>query len=107
MGRVRRGGSTAPVTHMRTWQSCEQCGHELDELAPAAVCPECGGLLEVRHRFLGRGEALTRAFATRRQSQLGPDSSGVWRYRELVLPSATAAEIVSHPEGNTPLLERS
>ena len=34
------------------------------------------------------------------------DSSGVWRYKELILPSATAAEIVTHPEGNTPLLVR-
>ena len=31
--------------------------------------------------------------------------SGVWRFRELVL-SATEDEIVSHPEGNTPLIER-
>ena len=32
--------------------------------------------------------------------------SGVWRFRELVLGAADD-EIVSHPEGNTPLLERS
>jgi threonine synthase len=31
-------------------------------------------------------------------------SSGVWRYRELVLPGAVGE--VSHPEGNTPLLTR-
>jgi hypothetical protein len=30
----------------------------------------------------------------------------VWRYRELVMPSATDDVIVSHPEGNTPLLAR-
>jgi threonine synthase len=36
----------------------------------------------------------------------GSDHSGVWRYRELVLPSAQANDIVSHPEGNTPLLGR-
>ena len=34
----------------------------------------------------------------------GPLASGVWRFKELVLPTATAP--VSHPEGNTPLLER-
>src|SRR5205823_2134871 len=34
------------------------------------------------------------------------DASGVWRYRELVLPSASMDDIVSHPEGNTPLLAR-
>jgi threonine synthase len=30
----------------------------------------------------------------------------VWRYRELVLPSASLTECISHPEGNTPLLAR-
>jgi threonine synthase len=92
---------------MRTWQTCERCGHELDELAPVSVCPRCGGLLELRHRFFERGDALTRAFASRRHALRGPEASGVWRYRELVLPTATAGQIVSHPEGNTPLLERS
>ena len=31
------------------------------------------------------------------------DASGVWRYRELVLPDA-GRDVVTHPEGNTPLL---
>ena len=30
----------------------------------------------------------------------------MWRYRELVLPSVSDADIVSHPEGNTPLVAR-
>ena len=30
----------------------------------------------------------------------------MWRFRELVLPAARLDEIVSHPEGNTPLLAR-
>jgi threonine synthase len=34
------------------------------------------------------------------------DASGVWRYRELVLPEADAHDVVSYPEGNTPLLQR-
>ena len=33
------------------------------------------------------------------------DRSGVWRFREIVL-DASSDEIVSHPEGNTPLLHR-
>jgi threonine synthase len=33
----------------------------------------------------------------------GPDRSGVWRYRELV-HDAAAPEIVTYPEGNTPLV---
>lgn len=91
---------------MQSRQVCERCGHELAELVPDSVCPRCGGLLELRHRFVSRGDALRDAFASRRQTLHGPDVSGVWRYRELVLPSATPSQIVSHPEGNTPLLER-
>ena len=95
------------MTEMQSRQVCERCGHAVDELSPASVCPECGGLLELTHRLVARGDALRSAFAARRHSLRGPDSSGVWRYRELVLPSVTPTQIVSHPEGNTPLLERS
>lgn len=94
------------MKQVRSVQVCERCGHELDELSPVSVCPTCGGLLELIHRFVARGDALRGAFAARRQALRGPDSSGVWRYRELVLPSISPAQIVSHPEGNTPLLER-
>lgn len=84
---------------------CEICGTEIDELSAASVCPSCGGLLELRHSFLDGGESLSALFADRRRATRGPDASGVWRYRELVLPSARADEVVTHPEGNTPLLE--
>jgi threonine synthase len=67
-------------------------------------CPDCGGLLEVRQREPAvRGRALARVFAERRGALSVPDASGVWRFRELVIPEAMA--VVSFPEGNTPLLE--
>jgi threonine synthase len=87
-------------------QTCEQCGHTVGELDPAAVCPICGGLLEIFHPPRNDATTLRARFAERRSALRGPDASGVWRYRELVLPSATDAEIVTHPEGNTPLLAR-
>jgi len=60
-------------------------------------CIACGGLLEVRHQAPPlRGTAL-RAELDRRVG-----GSGVWRFRELVLPAT--AEPVSYPEGNTPLI---
>src|SRR5205085_12615934 len=34
------------------------------------------------------------------------DASGVWRYRELVLADVEDRDVVTHPEGNTPLLRR-
>jgi threonine synthase len=91
----------------RSRQRCEDCGNEIGELDPAAVCPRCGGLLELEHDESLDAATLMTTFAARRAAMTGADHSGVWRYRELVLPSIQPNEIVSHPEGNTPLLERS
>jgi threonine synthase len=87
-------------------QQCERCGARLGELDPAPECPRCGGLLEMVHPPSAGAAELRARFAARRTTLRGPDTSGVWRYRELVMPSATDADIVSHPEGNTPLLSR-
>src|SRR3954452_17194823 len=88
-----------------SWQVCLVCGKEITELDPHPRCPSCGGLLEVQHRppRLSRAELIER-FTERRGQGPGAPASGVWRFREIVLPSAT--EVVSHPEGNTPLLHR-
>ncbi len=88
-----------------TWQACTSCGGELTELDPRSRCPTCGGLLEVVHRTptLTRAELVLR-FTERRGQQPGVGASGVWRFREVVLPSAEV--VVTHPEGNTPLLHR-
>ncbi|MGN6391418.1 MAG: threonine synthase [Gemmatimonadales bacterium] len=88
-----------------SWQICMGCGNEATELDPHPRCSVCGGLLEVAHQApaLTRAELLAR-FAERQVEARGALGSGVWRYRELVLPSAT--DVVSYPEGNTPLLHR-
>jgi threonine synthase len=88
-----------------SWQACIACGNEIPELDSRSRCPVCGGLLEVRHRApdLTREELLQR-FTERRGQRPDATASGVWRFREVVLPAAT--EVVSHPEGNTPLLHR-
>ncbi len=52
-----------------------------------------------------RGGALRGRFDDAFRRELPGTGSGVWRYGSIVLP-ATPAEIVSHPEGNTPLLRR-
>jgi len=49
-----------------------------------------------------RDDALRQLFANRRGAIDGPDASGVWRYREML--AACTDDIVSFPEGNTPLL---
>jgi threonine synthase len=89
-----------------SWQVCTACGNETGETDPRPRCGRCGGLLEVQHRLpsMSRDELLRR-FTERRGALLGGSASGVWRYKDIVLPSAT--EVVSHPEGHTPLLQRS
>jgi threonine synthase len=90
---------------------CASCGTALDDRTARATCPECGGLLAVEHVPPPVTGAALRALFDERlgaSAYRGPASarSGVWRFRELVLPGARAGEIVSHPEGNTPLLAR-
>jgi threonine synthase len=86
-------------------QVCELCGTVYPALDARARCA-CGGLLEAKNPLPElRGEALKALFAGRRGQPRGADASGVWRYRELVMPDA-GGSVVSHPEGNTPLLER-
>jgi threonine synthase len=87
-------------------QRCEQCQEEIGELDPMPVCPACGGLLEIIHADRSDAQDLRLRFDARRREVRGPNVSGVWRYRELVLPSVSDDVIVSHPEGNTPLLSR-
>ena len=94
------GSAAAPVSR----QLCPRCGKELPLSFAKSSCPACGGLLEVRHVAPGRrGLELRRLFGERRGSAEALDASGVWRYRELVLPDA-GPDVVTHPEGNTPLL---
>ena len=94
------------IERPETWQVCIACGNEAVESDPHPRCARCGGLLEIEHRApTGTREELLRRFTERRGAPRGGSASGVWRYKDLVLPSAT--EVVSHPEGNTPLLQRS
>ncbi len=88
-----------------SWQSCQSCGNEVVETDPGARCQVCHGLLEVRHRppTITAAELIQR-FTERRGGAPGAGASGVWRFREIVLPSAES--VVSYPEGNTPLLHR-
>ena len=80
----------------------------MGESDPHHRCPRCQGLLEIHHSLPPEGGSALRArFDGRlslRYDAPPPERSGVWRFREVVLPSAGDADIVTHPEGNTPLL---
>jgi threonine synthase len=96
---------TVPVSAAHSVVRCASCRHELDDRTARAICPECGGLLAIHHAVPAeRGRTLRARFDAPASDLVR--HSGVWRFRDLVLPAATNDEIVSHPEGNTPLLER-
>jgi threonine synthase len=90
---------------------CTGCDVVLDDRTPHASCPSCGGLLEVEQPLVSARTSSGAALGERFDSRTGARGdaharSGVWRFRELVLATAADHEIVSHPEGNAPLLER-
>ena len=87
-------------------QRCANCGTRYPDTDASPKCTNCGGLLDVVHAPPGLdGSQLRALFAKRRAESAGRGGSGVWRYREIVLPAA-GDHVVSHPEGNTPLLAR-
>jgi threonine synthase len=105
MPRARRKDTIIPATVIR----CADCATVLAEGSLHSTCPRCGGLLVAEHRMPAlQGAALRALFDDRIGAEAYRGSamlrSGVWRFRELVLPDAD--EVVSHPEGNTPLIER-
>ncbi len=82
---------------------CSKCSTALDADSSHGVCPICGALLElVAPPPRVRGDELRRIFAERRAAVSGRDTSGVWRYRELL--AVRADDVITFPEGNTPLI---
>jgi threonine synthase len=90
---------------MASLQVCAACGDRLTELDPRTRC-DCGGLLEIQHDPPAEdGASLRRLFEERWAQRDDLNRSGVWRYRDLVMPSV-GDHAVTHPEGNTPLIAR-
>jgi threonine synthase len=90
---------------MGSVQVCAVCGDRLSELDPRTRC-DCGGLLAIRHDPpVEDGTSLRRLFEERWGQRDDLNLSGVWRYRELVMPTV-GDRAVTHPEGNTPLIRR-
>ncbi len=91
-----------------TVQICDACGTVLPARDTRTQCQKCGGLLSLRYDPpTERGSELRRIFDARLTTRGNvPESSGVWRFRELVLPDVSDEEILTQPEGNTPLVRR-
>ena len=81
---------------------CVACGKTYDPWDLRSKC-DCGGILDVK-RDLSKidGEELRKLWDSRWGLKRGVESSGVWRYRELIL-SVPDEMIVTRQEGNTRL----
>jgi threonine synthase len=83
---------------------CIDCGniHQLDEVV--YVCAVCGGLLDVQHDLDAVRPLVSRELFDERLREVEPPfNSGVWRYKELVLPNVANEAIQTRGEGNTGL----
>ena len=81
---------------------CVDCGAEHPGLAVRTRC-DCSGTLDVRRDLDAMRGTIDLVTLDRRLGGRQPiDRSGVWRFRELVLP-IDPADIVTKPEGNTNL----
>ena len=85
--------------------TCPRCGLYFNERSFHSECPNCRALLDLAVETDAKPADLRRAFAERLSATTGIDRSGVWRYREIVMPTIAPGEIVSYPEGTTPLIE--
>jgi threonine synthase len=104
VGAVAGATAAAAAAELRCVDASCEARYALDERL--VVCARCGGLLEVE---LGppptaAGTALPELWARRRTSDLPSDTSGVWRFREM-LPIGAQQPLVTLREGNTPLYE--
>ncbi|HEY3928848.1 MAG TPA: threonine synthase [Candidatus Koribacter sp.] len=81
------------------------CAHTLDLHERAVACPVCGDLLEVVVQAPAMDtKAMKRMWVERRMSNAGADSSGVWRFRDLLPGPYSPETLISLAEGNTPLV---
>lgn len=97
----------------QTWLQCINCGKKQDLLEERKFkCPDCGGLFEVDHDFslLDTGPNLLRSIFQNRTNDIcscdGPQwkRSGVWRYKELIMPFLPEEMIVTIGEGVVPII---
>lgn len=91
-----------PPIKAKSWLECLKCQrkYELDKVRYSC---DCGGLLDLT-RDLGKidGKRLLKTWEKRWGMKSGIESSGVWRYRELIL-DAPDEKIITKQEGNTRL----
>ena len=99
----------------QTYLNCINCGHKADLLDERKfTCTLCGGLYDVihnRHRDDQRNFSdYTQLFDSRAEaSQIRHDDSpllrsGVWRFKEWIMPYLPTRDIITLNEGNVPIV---
>ncbi len=89
---------------------CISCGEVSGALAADFRCAHCGDLLEVEFpswstALAPEPSALRVLWRERRTSNQTLDSSGVWRFRELLPSLDDCSSAITLREGNTPIYE--
>ena len=86
---------------------CISCDQSYPLSATIYNCGACGALLEVAHQSellkAHSADQWRNIFDGRTAGRPGPDGSGVWRFREWVLPDLPEDAIITLGEGATPL----
>ena len=87
---------------IKIWLECINCSCKYKADKIRYTC-DCGGLLEVKRNLSEiDGKTLLNTWESRWGSRKTPLSSGVWRYKELIL-DLSDEQIVTRQEGNTRL----
>jgi len=109
-----------PFYNNQTWLSCIKCGYRTDLLDERKFrCPKCGDLYDIDHNFgllnvfglpnktMGEYiEIFNERFALNRWESKDPKVySGVWRFKEWIMPFLPDNLIVSLHEGNVPIIQ--
>jgi len=108
-----------PFTIEQTWLSCIGCGYKTDLLDERKFrCPKCRNLYDIDHNFINRNLAFLnkrmgdyieifdeRVALNARESEDPKDYSGVWRFKEWIMPFLPDNLIVSLHEGNVPIIQ--
>jgi len=103
--------SAAALSRLR----CINCGAITERAEQDFRCPKCGDLFEVFYPGWQTGQglkvggysadALKQLWRDRKTSLAGADTSGVWRFRELLPSLKAGCEPITLREGNTPLYD--
>ena len=88
---------------------CIACGELSHRASQDFRCEKCGDLLEITYPAWKQARpdagSLKSAWRERRLSGRPADSSGVWRFRDVLPALEDESQVISLREGNTPLYE--